>query len=349
MRNTAASVACALLLLAGACDYEPAYIVTPPPVPAPVDSARESFPEGLWTISGTSGQIVRLDASQLSTDGVHAPVTRLFTSSANLISLNSVAFDSAGTMWVASVDDSRVLAFEPGEADASGFTTPAVILSPNSGSIAGPSGIAFDSHRNLWVANFTSGTIVRFDRSQLERSGAPVPAVIVSGIAHPTGLAFDAAGALWVTDIQANTVSRYLPDQLLNSGDQPPAVVLSAVAGSFTNPSGIAFDSFNNMWVANTGNESVVVLRPPQRAASGAPVPFTIRLASSNLANPSGLAFDQEGSLWVMGISGILSKFTAGSLAASGPAEAVLQIEIPDNGLFWSIAFWPRPSGFPLN
>lgn len=138
--------------------------------------------------------------------------------------------------------------------------------------------------------------------------------------------------------------------QLLASGNKTPAVVLSANGLSLVNPSGIAFDSFNNMWITNTGAQSVVAFRPPQRVATGSVAPFlTLSPGAMPLESPTGIAFDQTGNLWVMGLSGLLSKFTAAEIAASGPAEPSLQMRVDNHMLLWNIAFWPRPSGFPLN
>jgi hypothetical protein len=50
-----------------------------------------------------------------------------------------------------------------------------------------------------------------------------------------------------------------------------------------------------------------------------------------------------------MGLTGVLTKFMALEIAASGRVVPNLQIRIPDRVLFWSIAFWPKPAGFPLN
>jgi sugar lactone lactonase YvrE len=335
-----------MVLLASGCDYNPDYTSAPPMV----DPPAVAFAEGLWTVSGAPGEIVRLDATQLLTDGTLTPATRLFTSSASLFTLNSIAFDDAGVMWVASEDDSELLGFAPGTEGAAGFITPSISIRPVSGSIAGPTGMAFDIDGSLWVANLANGTIVRFEKSQLSKSGAPIPSVTITGVANPTGLAFDASATLWVTDLRANTVSRYLRGQLTTSGEKPPAIVLRASSNSLVNPAGIAFDSFNNMWIANTGAESVVEFRPPQRTSSGSPIPVvTIRPTETSLGVPAGLAFDTEGSLWIMGGQGTLSKFTAGSIAGSGNAEPLLQVKLANSVLLWSVAFWPKPSGFPLN
>lgn len=336
-----------VVLFGTGCDYNTDYTSGPPVVYPP---AATFFADGLWTVSGAPGEIARLDATQLLTGGTLTPATKLFTSSASLFTLNSIAFDDAGVMWVASEDDSELLGFAPGTEGATGFITPSIILQSVSGSIARPTGMAFDNDGSLWIANFANGTIVRFDKSQLSKSGAPVPSVTITGVANPTGLAFDASATLWVTDLHANTVSRYLRGQLTTSGEKPPAIVLSASSNSLVNPAGIAFDSFNNMWIANTGGESVVEFRPPQRTSSGSPIPIvTLQPTETSLEVPAGLAFDAEGSLWIMGVHGTLSKFTAGSIAGSGNAEPLLQVKLANNVLLWSIAFWPKPSGFPIN
>lgn len=354
MRFNSVSVMFALLLL-GAVSCEKSYNpptappVVPPVVPPAVPPAAP-VQDGLWTVSGAPGEIIRLDPSQLLTNGARTPATRLFTSSAGLFAFNSVAFDSSGTIWVASQDDSLLLAFAPGSGDSIGFSTPAIIISPTARSISGPTGIAFDRDHGLWIANFASGTIVRYDRTQLAASGSPVPSVTISGIAHPTGLAFDAGGSLWVSDLLANTLSAYSAAQLSTSGEKEPAIVLQRTSQSLASPSGIAFDAANNLWVANTANQTVTAFRPPQRATSGAPAPFvTLEGVDVPFGTPAGLAFDSDGSLWVVGISGVLNKFTLLSIAASGPAVPDIQITVRNRILLWSIAFWPKPVGLPLN
>ena len=338
-----------VMLLATGCDYDSSGYPSGPGTVYPPAPTR-LWAEGLWTVSGVPGEINRLDASQLLTTGTLIPATRLSTPSASLFTLNSIAFDNQGVMWVASEEDSVLLGFIAGNEGATGSVTPAITINPIAGSIAAPTGIAFDTDGSLWMANIGNGTIVRFDKSQLARSGTPIPTVTITGVPHPSGLAFDASGTLWVTDLRANTVSRYLRGQLLTSGDKEPAIVLSSNANSLVNPSGIAFDSFNNMWIANNGNESVVEFRPPERTSSGSPAPaLTLRPTQAPLGGPVGIAFDAEGSIWIAGAQGVLSKFTAASIAASGPDEPVLQVKLQNNVLLWSIAFFPKPVGFPLN
>src|SRR2546425_9452749 len=83
----------------------------------------------------------------------------------------------------------------------------------------------FRSHR-LWVANHDNGTLVRFDGAQLAAGGAPVPAVVLSGLGHPTAPAFDGDGALWVSDNVAQTVAKYPGAGPPASGPPAPALAL---------------------------------------------------------------------------------------------------------------------------
>ena len=348
MRLKSTRIVCVcVLLIAAACDYSPPTSGYPQPVDPPV---AEVFPDGLWTASGIPGEILRLEASQLATTGAQEPATRLSTSSANLFRLNSVAFDSHGMMWVASEDDSLLLAFTSENNGGSGFTTPKVVIGSVNRSIAGPTGIAFDRDHGLWVASFASGKLVHYSASQLAKSGSPAPSVVITGIRQPTSLAFDVSGALWVTDLFANTISRYLPSQLLSSGEKQPAIVLSANGVSIAHPTGIAFDAANNLWISNAADDAVVGFRPPQLTATGAPKPFvTVKPTETSINGPAGLAFDSFGNLWVAGASGVLTRFSLATITASGDAEPDAQIRLPNNALLWSVAFWPKPVGFPLN
>src|SRR5215212_239436 len=159
-----------VILFATACDYSSNYPSGPTVYPPPVTA---NFAEGLWITSGSPVELARLDATQLLTDGTLTPATRLSTSSASLFSLNAIAFDAQGVMWVASPDDSALLGFAAGSDGTSRSIEPSIVIKPVSGSIATPAGLAFDNDGSLWVSNLANGTIVRFDKSQLTKSGAP--------------------------------------------------------------------------------------------------------------------------------------------------------------------------------
>lgn len=337
-----------LLLLAVACGTDAARPMVPPPPPPPPPPPT-SAQDGLWVVSGNPPAILRLDPTQLVDTGQRVPATILTTPSGGLTTLSGVAFDAAGNLWVASDDDSVLLAFDPGALSGSGSKAARIVITPTRGSLSGPIGLAFDRHQRLWVVNHQSATLVRFDPAQLAAGGAQAPAVVLSAPGNPVAIAFDAAGSLWVSDNDFRVIYKYTAAQLAASGSPPPAFVLTA-ADSFFNPTGIAFDAAGNLWVANNGRSNLLAFTPAQLAGSGPSAPnVVISSNAGSLGIPLGLAFEEDGSLWVVGGTGVLVKFAPASLGASGAPAPSVKLKISGHVLFWSVALWPKPTGLPLN
>lgn len=334
-------VGAALACLVAGCAYDDP--TDPAPAPQP-----PSLQDGLWTASALPSAILRLEPSQLSASGPRNPATSLTTTSARLSTVIGIAFDAGGSLWVSSQDDSVVFALSPAALAGSGATTPATIITPVNGSLSGPTGVAFDARRRLWVANSVNGTLVRYDSAQLAAGGAQVPAVILGVQGHPVALAFDAAGTLWVSDNVGHTISGYAADQLASSGVPRPRRVLTA-ANDLRSPAGLAFDAAGNLWVANSGAQTLIAFSPVQLAgAVGAEPQIVLFSTEGSLSLPVGLAFDGEGSLWVVGGAGGLTKFNRSSLAVTGIPAPSAKLNIAGHVLFWSVAFWPQPAGLPL-
>ena len=317
----------------------------PPPPPAP------SLRDGLWTSSGSDPALLRVAPVQLADgSGTIAAGTTVTTASASLFTLNSIAFDDAGTMWVASQNDSLLLGFAAGRLETTKVAIATRVISPNDGSLAAPTGLAFDRQKRLWVANSTSGTLVRYEPVQLNSGGPQVPAATLTGIGHPTSLAFDASGALWVSDLQSNRILKYGPAKLAASGSPPPDVAIDAVAKSLDTPSGLAFDALGRLWVANSGARNFVAFTPAQLATGGAVPPAVVITPSArSVSIPTGLAFDPAGSLWVLSGDGLLARYDSESLTGSGEPAATASLRVNAHVLFWSLAFWPKVGGLPIN
>ncbi len=329
------------VVIAAGCAYDSGY-TTPNPPPPPM-------PGGLWTASASPSAILRLAPSQLGSTGALTPATTITTPSAELATLVGIAFDAAGDLWVASQDDSHLIGFAPAGLTSSGSAAAMAVIAPNAGSLSGPTSLAFDPEHRLWLANRANGTLVRFDPAQLAAGGAPVPAVILSGLDLPTSIAFDAAGSLWVSDSRANTLAKYSAAQLAASGSPAPVVLLSAAPNSLVKPSGLAFDASGNLWVANTNGASLAAFSPDQLAATGSPEPRVVLSSNDgSLTLPVGLAFDAAGNLWVVGGGGALTEFARASLGATGAPAPSARFQFTGYSLFWNVAFWPRPAGLPL-
>lgn len=355
----------AQLLLAAGCSGDPVApgpgpgpdpVPVPGPVPDPVPDPLRFFPPGssknagLWTAAGAAPTVLRLAPDQLGASAAVSPRTAIYASNAELIEPVGVAFDAAGTLWVASHSDSVLAGFRAAAIARSGATDASIVIRQTGRSLSGPAGLAFDAAHRLWVSNVGNGTLVRYDAEQLTQSGAPVPEVVISGLGDPAALAIDRSGTLWVSDTRNRTISGYRAAQLEASGSPAPAIVLSANGPSLANARGIAFDAAGNLWVANSAARTIVAFSPAQLAASGTPTPRVVLSAAEGaLPVPVALAFDSTGNLWAMSNTGILEKFEAADLAASGAPVPAVRLELTDYLLVWGIAFWPVPEGLPLN
>lgn len=68
------------------------------------------------------------------------------------------------------------------------------------------------------------------------------------------------------------------------------------------------------------------------------------------VVRPTGLQWgDNDGSLWIVGGGGALTEFGTTSLGASGAPTPSVRLDVAGHSLLWSVAFWPRPRGLPLN
>lgn len=216
-----------------------------------------------------------------------------------------------------------------------------------------PSGLAFDSSHNLYVADYSAGAI-----RKISASGA---VSTFSSLPIPYGLAFDNGGNLFVSHLGTtsntnfNTVSRITSDG-----------TVSTFATGFTAPSGMAVDSTGHLYVANRDANTISKVTPSGTVstfATGLDIPVglafdaigrlyvanwgdsTIRritadgtvntFANSGLYHPIGIAFDDTGNLFVANYDGnsVSKVTTTGSVSAfaSGLASPAF------------LAFEPRP------
>jgi sugar lactone lactonase YvrE len=249
----------------------------------------------LWVTILMSNSVVEFAASELNGDGTPAPAIAITANAGSLNAPAGLTFDASGNLWVANAGSNTVVEFTASQLASSGSPTPAVTISASGQSLVGPSGIAFDTSGNVWVANEVVSTVVKFTPAQLAASGAPTPAVTLdpnaNSISGPIMIAFDAKGDLWFANGFSNTLVAFAPRQLAASGSPTPTVTLSTNSGSLDFPFGLAFDGSGDLWVSNISGGSVVEFSAAQIAASGSPTP-TATISGASVFFPSGLAFD---------------------------------------------------------
>src|SRR5579871_3523067 len=179
----------------------------------------------------------------------------------NLTGLGDATEGSKG-LWIA--NGTNVVEYNPAQLDG-GTNATAPHVSINSGVFGTPQGVAFDQSGNLWVldpaANINGAAtpaLLEFSASQLsslasDNSPDPVAIITSSSLKTPRQAVIDTSGNAWITDPGSNAVMVYTATQLAETGTNAIAPVLVISSEQFNGPSGIAFDSSGDMWIANYG------------------------------------------------------------------------------------------------
>ena len=111
---------------------------------------------------------------------------------------------------------------------------------------------------------------------------------------RPQSAAFDSSGNLWVADTGNNRVVEFLKGAGFTSGESATVVLgQSSFSGSssatsasgLNSPEGIAFDSSGNLWVADTGNNRVVMFPTP--FSNGERATVVLGQSSFSVSSPS--------------------------------------------------------------
>jgi sugar lactone lactonase YvrE len=141
------------------------------------------------------------------------------------------------------------------------------------------SGLGFDTAGNLFEADNFSGNIYEFTNQAGVLSSNRV--AFATGLYEPQGLAFDSVGNLFEVDLGSHIVNTGIMHKFTPSG-------VGSVFASGLNPTALAIDRSNNVYVTDIESMSIYEFTP-----NGAESTFV-----SGLHYPIGLAFDSEGDLF---------------------------------------------------
>ena len=164
-----------------------------------------------------------------------------------------LAFDRSGNLWVADVQNSRVLAFM---APFTSNMTPSIVLGQHGFSntwgsgwyanqMAYPSQVAFDQHGDLWVADTYNSRVTEF----IPPFHNGMNASLVIKEPAWSGFAFDPSGNLWVGSSTATSgnIAEYNPP--FTASMQPSLVMQGIDTQGDPNLFGLIFDSAGNLWI----------------------------------------------------------------------------------------------------
>ena len=217
---------------------------------------------------------------------------------------SGLAVDAAGNLYVADTLNHTIREITP-----AGVVTTIAGTAGMSGSVDatgsaarfhGPQGLALDSSGDLFVADTNNNAI----RKLAVASRAVTTVAGQTGIAgsadgpgsqaqfnFPSGLASDAAGNLYVADTDNDTLRLIAPSGAVSTlaglAGTSSSVDGTGTTARFNYPTGVAADSTGDVYVADTGNDTirlcVVVIAPSittqpqsQTVSAGAPVTFSV-------------------------------------------------------------------------
>lgn len=156
-----------------------------------------------------------------------------------------------------------------------------------------PTGITTDAVGNIYVANWSGGSVTKIDMHGKQ-------SVFAQNLGAPAGLAFDRAGNLYIADYTNDIV------QKVDSTGKT-----TAFAVNLHTPTGITFSANGNLLVANRGSHEIVSITPKGKQT----------LIATGLKTPVGVVENQSGALFVTNYGGDISKFFGGELLLAYNAD----------------------------
>jgi len=266
-------------------------------------------------------------------------------SAARFRSPGAVAVDASGNVYVADTGNHTVRKITP-----AGAATTFAGTAGSPGNVDGtgaaarfnnPAGITIGLDGNLYVADTGNHTIRMITSTKIVTTLAGTPGVVGSAdgtgssalFSGPKGIAMDWGGKLYVADSGNNTIRKVSPDGTVVTVAGTAGVAgyadASSLAGSlYNNPTGVIVDLTGNIYVADTGNNTMRMLEPRDGVSTlgGTPgLPGNRDTADFGLGANYGMAGDSNGNLYITSNADVIYKLTpAGSLTYLAGYRAIL-------------------------
>jgi sugar lactone lactonase YvrE len=221
-----------------------------------------------------------------------------------------IATDGAGNVYVADTQNSTIRKITPA-GDVTTLAGTAGVTGSTDATGAGalfnrPSGIATDSAGNVYVADTFNHTIRKITPEGVVSTLAGTTGVTGSTDAtgagalfnRPLGIATDGAGNVYVADTNNHTIRKITPagevSTLAGTAGNFGSADATGAAARFGSPLGVATDSAGNVYVTDSGNNTIRKITPAGVVSTVVGVPgqkgFVPGALPGLLAFPRGVA-----------------------------------------------------------
>jgi hypothetical protein len=252
---------------------------------------------------------------------------------------SGVTIDGAGNLYVADAGNDTIRKITP----ANIVSTLAGKAGPGSTDGAGsaakfslPIGLALDGAGDIYVADTNNNTIRKITPSGAVTTlagaaDAPVSSIDGTGSAArfnaPQGAAVDTSGNVYIADTGNNTIRKISPVGVVTTFAGSPllqgSVDGAGSAARFNSPIGIAVDTLNNVYIADSGNHEIRKITPAgvvsTLAGNAQSTGSTDGMGNvARFDSPSGVAVDTAGNVYVTdSLYNTVRKITPGGLVTT--------------------------------
>jgi len=209
--------------------------------------------------------------------------------------------DEQGRLWIADLENDRVLMFEDAATRTNGASADLVLgqddftsrVSGNSSTrMDNPVAVFVDGNDNLWVAEYLNHRVTKFAAVSGLSNGAAASLVIGQAdfgmggagtsetqMQHPAGVVVDELGNLWVAEQSNNRVLRFANAATLANGAAATAVLGQSLFGSATattsvngmsSPTALLAEPDGTLWVLEYNSRRAIAFFNAASKSSGA-------------------------------------------------------------------------------